>query len=137
MPSVVFNKFYTAKVASKDCILFRISTTLREVDVLEKEKDALLEWEKHEKERLAGVCTELQLFKEEAEAHGSDIANDVAFRHAIYADNLAALSVTNMQLNDMLGLSDPKPESDDTDSDMSNDLVEDDENGHNEDDRAQ
>jgi len=108
MPIEVFNKFYIAKVASKDCILSHISTTLREVDALEKEKDALLEYRKHEEERLPAAYVELQFYKEEAEARGSDIANDIAFHHAIYANDLTALATTNTQLNDMHAFSDPK-----------------------------
>ncbi|KAF9242570.1 hypothetical protein BU15DRAFT_72686 [Melanogaster broomeanus] len=129
MPKELFDKLYIAKVASKDCILSRISTTLREVDALEKEKDALLAYEKYEKQQLAAACLELQLFKEEAQARASDIMDDVAFRHAVYADELVALTVTDMQLNHMLAVSDPE------DSNPSDDVDEDHEDeSHDEDD---
>lgn len=120
LPPELFKKFYIAKLASKDCILSRIAMTLREVDALEKTKDVLLEINKYDGDQLAGADSDLLLFKEAAQAHSSDVANEVAFHHAVYADELAALAITDMQLDHMTST-----QSDD--SDVSDDLVYEDE----------
>jgi hypothetical protein len=52
LPDESFNTFYIATLASRDCILSRISTTRREVDALEKMMDFLLEISKHDKDQL-------------------------------------------------------------------------------------
>jgi hypothetical protein len=121
LPHEFFKKLYIAKRASRDCIISHISTTLREVDALEKMKHALLEMTKYDRDQLAAADSELLRFKEEALARSSDVTNDVAFRHAVYADELAALAVTDTQLGYMTSAADP--DSDESDSDMSDDLV--------------
>ncbi|KAI6101498.1 hypothetical protein EDD16DRAFT_1525912 [Pisolithus croceorrhizus] len=64
----LFNKYYIAKLASRDCIVSRISVTLHEIDALEKMKDFLVESQKQEKEQLAAASEELELFVKEAKA---------------------------------------------------------------------
>lgn len=105
LPSDLLRQFYIAKMASRDCILSRVATNLREIDALEKTRSVLLEIQKHDKGILAAANQELTVLKEVADIQCSDIEQDIAFRHAVYADELTALTASNMQLNHMLDVS--------------------------------
>ena len=97
--------------------------SLREIDALEKMRDVLFQIHKHNNNQLAAASKELEFFKEKAQARGSDVENDIAYHHAVYADELTALMVATTQLSHMSSLSDPEPTTDESDSDMSDDLV--------------
>ncbi|KAG9312507.1 hypothetical protein JVU11DRAFT_6899 [Chiua virens] len=106
LPQHLVRQFYIAKLASRDCILARIASNLGEIDALEKTRTVLLEVKKHDQAMLATTDQELTALKEVAETQCSDIKQDIAFRHAVYADELVALTVLNTQLSHMLNLSD-------------------------------
>ncbi|KAI6102466.1 hypothetical protein EDD16DRAFT_1525611 [Pisolithus croceorrhizus] len=119
----LFNKYYIAKLASRDCIVSRISVTLREIDALEKMKDFLVESQKQEKEQLAAASEELELFVKEAKARNSSVMCDIASRHALYADECAALTAADKQLSQLLALSNYDSILGDSDTDTRDDVV--------------
>ena len=88
-------------------------------------KDVLLEISRHDRDQLAAASKELEAFKEVAQIHCSDVKSDIAYRHVVYADKLAALTVTDMQLSQILSHSTGKraTSESDSDSDISDDLV--------------
>ncbi|KAF8130984.1 hypothetical protein EV363DRAFT_1450085 [Boletus edulis] len=122
LPDELFRKVYVAKRASRDCILSRLSTNLREIDALEKMKDVILEMHKKDGGELAAISKDLELFKTEAATRGDSIDEDIAYRHAVYADELTALTSTNTQLSLMSSDSDPESTSDESESVMSDEL---------------
>ncbi|KAF8418930.1 hypothetical protein L210DRAFT_3510920 [Boletus edulis BED1] len=123
MPDSVFEKFYNAKLAARDTILSRISSSLREIDVLEKMRDAVLEYVMYNKNLLVSGGSDMERYKAEVNNRTDDLEDRIAYGHAVYADELAALTVSNTQLQYMLNPpSDPEP-SDESDSDASDDLV--------------
>ena len=96
-------------------------------------KDVLLEISRHDRDQLVAARKELEAFKEVAQIHCSDVESDIAYRHAVYADKLAALTITNTQLSQILSHSTGKPATSESesDSDISDDLVyEDDDDGY-------
>lgn len=117
LPSDLFKKVYIAKRASRDCTLSRLSATLREIDALEKMKDVMITVRKHEEDRLAAISDDLAAYKAEAECRGDLVDDDIAYRHAVYADEFSALASTNTQINLMLSFAHPEPTSDETESD--------------------
>ena len=100
------------KRALRDCILSHLSMTLREVDALEKMKDFLSEMHKEDKSQLTSVDEDLKRFKDEVVAHDSILEEDVAYHHAIYTDELTALTSANTQLSLMSSFLPPDLESD-------------------------
>ncbi|KAI6022657.1 hypothetical protein EDC04DRAFT_2900737 [Pisolithus marmoratus] len=136
LPNELFNKYYITKLASRDCILSRISMTLCEIDALEKMKDFLIESQKQETEQLAVASEELELFMKEAKARNSSVMHDIASRHTVYADECAALTAADKQLSQLLALSHHESTSDDSDTDTRDDVVyEDDEDEKSEDEK--
>ncbi|KAG9311120.1 hypothetical protein JVU11DRAFT_9031 [Chiua virens] len=95
LPQHLVRQFYIAKLASRDYILAHIASNLHEIDALEKTRTVLLEVKKHDQAMLATADQELTALKEVAETQCSDIEQDIAFRHAVYADELVALMVSN------------------------------------------
>ncbi|KAI6150148.1 hypothetical protein EDD17DRAFT_1513625 [Pisolithus thermaeus] len=117
----LFNKYYIAKLASRDCIVSCISVTLREIDALEKMKDFLVESQKQEKEQLAAASKELELFVKEAKAHNSSVM---------------PLTAADKQLSQLLALSNHDSILGDLDTDTRDDVVyEDDEDERSEDEK--
>ncbi|KAN0093229.1 hypothetical protein V8E55_004013 [Tylopilus felleus] len=133
LPNGLFNKFYISKLTSREYILSRLSTSLHQIDALEKMKDVLLEISRHDRDQLAAASKELEAFKEVAQIRCSDVESDIAYRNAVYADELAALTVTDTQLSQILSHSTGKCATSESelDSDISDDLVyEDDDDGY-------
>ncbi|KAI6106050.1 hypothetical protein EDD16DRAFT_1524180 [Pisolithus croceorrhizus] len=117
----LFNKYYIAKLASRDCIVSCISVTLREIDALEKMKDFLVESQKQEKEQLAAASKELELFVKEAKARNSSVM---------------PLTAADKQLSQLLALSNHDSILGDLDTDTRDDVVyEDDEDERSEDEK--
>ncbi|KAI6106051.1 hypothetical protein EDD16DRAFT_1746626 [Pisolithus croceorrhizus] len=104
----LFNKYYIAKLASRDCIVSCISVTLREIDALEKMKDFLVESQKQEKEQLAAASKELELFVKEAKARNSSVM---------------PLTAADKQLSQLLALSNHDSILGDLDTDTRDDVV--------------
>ena len=104
LPNKLFRRAYVTKCTSRDCILSRLSTNLREVDALEKMKDLILEMHMQDGSQLASIEEELERFKTEAAARGNTIDDDIGYRHAIYTDELTALTSANAQLSLMSSL---------------------------------
>ncbi|KIK78566.1 hypothetical protein PAXRUDRAFT_16801 [Paxillus rubicundulus Ve08.2h10] len=77
----VMNKAYEAKMASKMCILDRLALTQSEICAMEKHSDFLCE-----------ALTNCGISQEE----------HIALNHAAYADEMVALTITDMQLNQIL-----------------------------------
>ncbi|KAF8136271.1 hypothetical protein EV363DRAFT_1158040 [Boletus edulis] len=118
LPDDIFKKVYIAKRASRDCILSRLSANLREMDALEKMKDVILEMHKYDRNELGAISKDLETFQAEALARGNCMDDDIAYRHAIYADEFSALASTNTQLDIMshsLILSDSESTTDNSD----------------------
>ncbi|KAG6379192.1 hypothetical protein JVT61DRAFT_11636 [Boletus reticuloceps] len=124
LPEQLFRKVYIAKRASRDCILARLSSSLREIDALEKMKDVIIEMHKQDENDLLAIGKDLEIFKAEAVARGNSIDDDIAYRHAVYADEFTALASTNTQLNIMLNITDPELTSDESESVVSDELDE-------------
>ncbi|KAG6370136.1 hypothetical protein JVT61DRAFT_12438 [Boletus reticuloceps] len=123
VPANVREKFYAAKLAARDTILSRISSSLREIDALEKMRDAVMEYEKYNRDLLVSGSSDLERYKVEVNNGADGLENRIAYGHAVYADELAALTVSNTQLHYMLNLPfDPEPPGE-SDSDASDDLV--------------
>ncbi|KAF9236426.1 hypothetical protein BU15DRAFT_77000 [Melanogaster broomeanus] len=96
MSDEVVTKAFAAKMASKRCILSRISVTLAEVDAMEKQRDFL---QALEAEANDATKEELQSVKDVLGDHGVTLEDDIAFGHAVYADELVALTIADMQIN--------------------------------------
>ncbi|KIJ11239.1 hypothetical protein PAXINDRAFT_157366 [Paxillus involutus ATCC 200175] len=97
----VIKMAYRAQLATKQCILSRINTTLAELDATEKRSDFLRAVkEEHEKE-LSVVSEELQCVKDVVVGQGIDIDDHIAFSHAVYAEELVALTMSDMQLHQL------------------------------------
>ena len=67
-------------------------------------KDLILEMHTQDGSQLASIEEELEHFKTEAAARGNTIDDDIAYRHAIYADELTVLTSANAQLSLMSSL---------------------------------
>ena len=120
LPDTLFRKVYVAKHVLRDCILGHLSANLCKIDAREKMKDVILEMHKQDRSQLAAISEDLEFFRAEAMACGNTVDDDIAYRHAVYTDELTALTSTNIQLNLMSDFSDPKPTSNNSESVMSN-----------------
>ena len=69
--------------------------TLCKVDLLEKMKDFLSEMHREDNSQLVSINEELKHFKNEVVDHHCILDKDVAYRHAIYTDELTALTSAN------------------------------------------
>ena len=87
-------------------------------------KDLILEMHKQDGSQLDFIKKELEHFKIEAAAHGNTIDDDIAYRHAIYANELTALTSANAQLSLMSSLLPSDLEFTDSESDKSSSKVE-------------
>ena len=87
-------------------------------------KDLILEMHKQDGSQLDFIKKELEHFKIEAAAHGNTIDDDIAYRHAIYANELTALTSANAQLSLMSSLLPSDLEFTDSESDKSSSKAE-------------
>ncbi|KIK94714.1 hypothetical protein PAXRUDRAFT_142279 [Paxillus rubicundulus Ve08.2h10] len=99
LSDTVLHKAYVAKLASKNSILTRLSLTETEVDALEKQADLLRTIQAEDKEELSASKQELDSIKEVLIDHGLDPPEHVAYKHAVYANDLIALTIADMQLH--------------------------------------
>ncbi|KAN0094401.1 hypothetical protein V8E55_002688, partial [Tylopilus felleus] len=99
LPDEAFRKAFIVKRASRDCILSHLFKTLCEIDLLEKMKDFLSEMHREDNSQLVSVDEELKHFEDEAMDHHCILNEDVAYCHAIYTDELTALTSANAQLS--------------------------------------
>ena len=93
-------KAYAARLAFKKCILARISLAQAEVDALEKQRDFIQSLEDDTHHDLSEVDDDLASVKEVMDERG--LADDIAYQHAVYADELVALTIAGVQLNQMV-----------------------------------
>ncbi|KAF8545945.1 hypothetical protein OG21DRAFT_1528149 [Imleria badia] len=99
MSNNAITKAYVARLAFKKCILARISVTQAEIDALEKQWDFIQSLDNEAHSDLAVIDTQLSLFRELMDEKG--IADNIAYYHAVYKDNLLALATADVGLHQM------------------------------------
>lgn len=99
MTDATVTRAYAARLAFKKCILARISVTQAEIDALEKQRDFIHSLDDDFHSDLTGVDNELSSVKEIMDERG--IVDDISYHHAVYADELVALTVADMQLHQL------------------------------------
>jgi hypothetical protein len=105
MSDDVVRKAYEAKKASKKCILSRISLTHDELNAMDKQTQLLRAMQEERIEELSSTDEELGSIKGVLVDRGiEDLEDDMAVGHAVYADELVALTIADMQLDQMSGL---------------------------------
>jgi hypothetical protein len=97
----MIRKAYRAKLATKQCILSRLSTTLLELDATGKHSDFLRAVKKDHEKDLSVVSKDLQSVKDVVIGQGIDIDDHIGFSHAVYAEELVALTMADMQLHQL------------------------------------
>ncbi|KAF9228952.1 hypothetical protein BS17DRAFT_812912 [Gyrodon lividus] len=128
MSDNVVRKAYEAKKASKKCILSRISLTHDELNVMNKQIQLLQAMQGEQIEELSATDEKLRSIKGILVGHGiKDLEDDMAVGHAIYANELIALTIADMQLDQMSSLvgfleQHGLPELEDNDRSLSSDL---------------
>ena len=91
-------------MASKRTILARVSLAQTEVDALEKQADLLRAIEAEHSEELAASDEELGCIMDVLADRGIDPHEHAAYQHAVYADELNALTMSDMQLHQITAL---------------------------------
>ena len=112
-----------------------LSLARSEIHALEKQSDFLRAMQGGDNDELSAVDEELDCMKSELTERGVTLQDHIAFGHAIYADELVALTITDMQLRQISGVinmgmgpdskEDSRSVSDSgsSDTDLSDDLV--------------
>jgi hypothetical protein len=99
MSDATIERAYAARLAFKKCILACISVTQAEIDALEKQRDFIQSLDDDIHCDLTMVDNELASVKETMDERG--IVDDISYHHAVYADELVALTVADMQLHQL------------------------------------
>ncbi|KAL4073272.1 hypothetical protein V8B97DRAFT_2005927 [Scleroderma yunnanense] len=100
MPDRVLLKAYQTKQVNCNCIAHHIALTLAEVKSAEQHKDYLTAVHGQHEGVLAVTNAQLQLLVELLDDHGLlDIEDNGGYHHAVYADKLIALTITEGQAN--------------------------------------
>ncbi|KIK77379.1 hypothetical protein PAXRUDRAFT_17543 [Paxillus rubicundulus Ve08.2h10] len=98
----VMNKAYEAKMASKMCILDCLTLTQSEIHATEKHSDFLCAIQGEHTAELSATNKQLNWIKEALTNRGISHEEHIALNHAAYADEVVALTITDMQLNQIL-----------------------------------
>ena len=93
-------KAYATRLAFKKSILARISLTQAEIDALEKQRNFVQCLDEEAHSDLAMIDNHLASFKEIMDERG--LTDDISYHHAVYADELVALTVADMQLRQII-----------------------------------
>ena len=100
MPDNIFNKAYASRLAVWESITNRLWLTLSELESVEWQREFLNALREEQVSRLAVSTAQLESVTSVMEGHGLDhIEDEGEFYHAAYADDLIALSISNVQLN--------------------------------------
>ncbi|KIK77103.1 hypothetical protein PAXRUDRAFT_167805 [Paxillus rubicundulus Ve08.2h10] len=131
LSDMVVHKAYEAKMATKICILNRLSLMQSEIYAQEKQVDFLcaIQGEVNEELSLSATDEELNCIKGVLADRGITIKDHMAFKHTVYSDDLVALTIADMQLHQislMLGRRTGNNSDKTLDSELSNKDVTDD-----------
>lgn len=101
MPSNLVRQAYEAKRASRGCMLQRIALTEAEIESVERYRDFLIGLRgKHQEELATFHQPVLEMLKGALDGLTmEETEDDVGFYHAVYADELVALTVAQGQVN--------------------------------------
>ncbi|KIK76431.1 hypothetical protein PAXRUDRAFT_18228 [Paxillus rubicundulus Ve08.2h10] len=95
----VMNKAYEAKMASNMCILDCLALMQSEICAMEKHLDFLHAIQGEHTAELSATNKQLDWIKEALTNHGVSHEEHIALNHAAYANEVIALTMTDMQLN--------------------------------------
>jgi hypothetical protein len=104
----MISKAYEAKLASKNCIIQRLSLAQLEIHALEKQSDFLQAMQGGHNDELSAVDDELNCMKSELTECGVTLQDHIAFGHAVYSGKLVALTIADMQLRQISGAVNPR-----------------------------
>ncbi|KIK74666.1 hypothetical protein PAXRUDRAFT_19646 [Paxillus rubicundulus Ve08.2h10] len=129
LSDMVVRKAYEAKMATKICILDCLSLTQSEIYAQEKQVDFLHAIQGEANEELSATDEELDCIKGVLADRGIAVEDHMTFKHAVYSDDLIALTIANMQLHQIslvLGRCTGNNSDETSDSELSNKDVADD-----------
>ena len=92
---------YAAKIAAKKCILIRIALAKANIDALEKRNDFFQTLQREAEEELAAHEADIECIRMNMGGRGI-VEDDIEFYHAVYAEELVALSTADLQLAHMV-----------------------------------
>ena len=100
MPDNIINKAYASRLAVQESIANRLRLTLSELESVEQQREFLNALREEQVSRLAVSTAQLESVTSVMEGRGLDYIEDEGeFHRAAYADDLIALSISNVQLN--------------------------------------
>ena len=98
----LLRKAYISKVASKNTILNRITLTQSNIDALERRNEFFRALKQEVSDELSMNEEELDCIRNVLGGRGIT-EDDIEFHHAVYADELVALTIADLQLAQMVG----------------------------------
>ncbi|KAI6144395.1 hypothetical protein BKA82DRAFT_10154 [Pisolithus tinctorius] len=114
LPDNVLVKAILAKHAFRDCISQRVSQTLAEIEFIERQRDLLTEVHTAARETLATAESQLAMLTDIFDQRDlQDGKDDVAFYHAVYADELVAFTIAATQTEQLESFMDERSPSPD------------------------
>ncbi|KAI6154133.1 hypothetical protein BKA82DRAFT_35927 [Pisolithus tinctorius] len=114
LPDNVLVKAILAKCAFWDCISQQVSQTLAEIEFIEQQRDLLTEVHTAAQETLATAESQLAMLMDIFDQCDlQDGKDDMAFYHAVYADELVAFTITATQTEQLESFMDKRSPSPD------------------------